>query len=72
MNADVRRTKFRKQFDQEDWDKIMNDPEFTFAWNLGDFDKAGLLADRLIIGEAKTSKEAKKKKFDYDMGKKYR
>jgi hypothetical protein len=57
--------KFRSQFDDEDWSKLMKDAEFNIACDSGDFVKAGELAPAILIGGAHTKREAKKLRRSY-------
>jgi hypothetical protein len=57
--------KFRSQFHDEEWSKLMKDTEFNIAWDSGDFVKAGELASAIMFGDAHTKREAKKIRRSY-------
>ena len=70
MSDDIESKKFRAQFDDEDWSKLMKDAEFNLAWESGYFVKAGEVAPTILIGKAHTKREAKKLMRSYIKNKK--
>lgn len=62
MNAENIHIRFRKQFDDKEWEKLNSHIEFKEALAVDDYDKAGLLADQILFGTAKSLPEAREVK----------
>lgn len=62
MSTENIHARFRKQFDDREWEKLNSHIEFKEALAADDCDKAGLLADQILIGTAKSIPEAKEVK----------
>jgi hypothetical protein len=59
-------SRFRKQFTNEEWDKLNKNSLFRKALENKDEVKAGILADQILIGDAKTKSQARQMKKDCD------
>lgn len=64
MSAPNEHRRFRNQFDDDDWTQLSSNIEFREALAADNLDKAGLIADQILIG-------ATKKKSDIKTLKKY-
>ncbi len=51
--------RYKKRFHKDEWEKLTEDKDFNFAFNTGDFNAAGLIASRILHGEARNTKEFK-------------
>jgi hypothetical protein len=72
MSAQNFWSRFRKQFSNEEWIKLNENSEFRKALDAKDDVKAGLLADQILIGDAKTKKQAKQIKKEHVVWSDYR
>jgi hypothetical protein len=58
--------KFRQQYNKAEWAKLEANLGFKEALAADDLSKAGLLADRILKGEARSLGQAKEQKRRYD------
>jgi hypothetical protein len=56
--------RFRRQFSNEEWDKLNESERFKKALLESDEIKAGLIADEILIGKSQTKVYAKRLKED--------
>jgi hypothetical protein len=59
-------SRFRKQFDDEEWAKLNKNTEFKEAVVSDDKIKAAALADKILVGDAKSKKQAREMKKDHE------
>lgn len=62
MSTPNEHLKFRKQFDDDEWTQLSSNIEFQEALAADNLDKAGLIADRILIGETNKKSDIKKLK----------
>jgi hypothetical protein len=66
MNAKNLYARFKGQYENYQWEKLNSDLGFKEALAEENYDKAGRLADRILIGETKTISAGRKMKKDFD------
>ncbi len=57
------RDRFKNQYRDDQWKRLTENKDFTLAWDANDLDTAGRLADQIIYGVARNSKERKNLKL---------
>lgn len=61
------KSKFKAQYSEEEWNRLTKNAEFNKAFEGGDLDKAGILADNIIYhGGAKSLSEARRIRKNVD------
>jgi len=58
--------KFKKQFREDQWNRLMKDKDFRLAWDANDFQSAGEIGWSIIYPKGKTRKESLDKKYVED------
>jgi hypothetical protein len=66
MNAKNFYARFKGQYEDFQWEKLNSDFGFKEALAEENYDKAGRLADRILIGETKKISAGRKIKKEYD------
>ena len=61
MNPETERKKFRRQFTDEQWLRLIANDEFNAAWEKDNFVKAGEIASPLIMGEVNTVQQLRRR-----------
>ena len=69
MNTKNLYNRFKSQYESFEWKKLISHPEFLNAVEAEDYDMAGRMADRILVGEAKTKSEGRKMKKEHDESK---
>jgi hypothetical protein len=67
MNIENIYPRFRKQFEDYEWEKLNSNFDFKAAVAADDFDKAMELAGRILIGETKSIRKAREMKMGYEI-----
>ncbi len=72
MNTDNPYTRFKIQFDENEWATLNSNFQFKTALAADDYDTAAELAARILIGETKSISEGRKMKKEYNEWQKVR
>jgi hypothetical protein len=61
MDPEMERKRFRRQFTNEQWLRLIANEEFKTAWETDNFVKAGEIASPLIMGEVNTVQQVRRR-----------